>query len=343
MKRGLGIDLGTANTLVYYRGVGVVIDEPSVVAMDASGGGILSAGEEAAQMIGRTPDSIHMVRPLKDGVIADYQAAGAMLEYFIHKVIKQPYLFKPDLVICIPNGVTEVEKRALISLALKAGSNDKGTYLIEEPMACAIGADLDVMQPKGSMVVDIGGGTTEIAVLSLGGTVCARSLRIAGDSIDEAIDQYIRKAFGILIGERTAEQVKINIGSCYVNDSTVEEKMLIKGQDARTGKPVSAWITNFQTAEAIYNQVKKMIEALMQTLEETPPELSADIYESGIVLCGGGAMLRGLDTMIEKSTGLKVQIAQDPLECVIHGIGKVLDDPSAYRHVLTQAKASRLG
>ena len=337
MKRGLAIDLGTANTLVYYKGTGIVIDEPSVVAVNKETHNVVAVGEEAKQMIGRTPDNIEAVRPLKDGVISDYHATRAMLEYFIHKVIKQPFIFKPDLAICVPYGVTEVEKRALCDIALKAGANEKGTYLIEEPMAAAIGAGLPVEQPVGSMIVDIGGGTTEVAVISLGGIVKSSSLRIAGDTIDQAIENYIQKASSMIIGERTAEQVKISIGSAYVDDHTVEEKMTIKGRDALTGMPKTMDVTNFQVAEAIYGPVSEMIEAIVQTLEETPPELAADIYQTGIVLTGGGSMLKGMPLLIEKATGLKVRIAEDPLECIVTGTGMVLENPSQYKHILMPA------
>lgn len=334
MKRGLAIDLGTANTLVYYKGVGIVIDEPSVVAVNKETHEVLAVGEEAKQMIGRTPENIEAVRPMKDGVIADYQATRAMLEYFIHKVIKQGFLFKPDLVICVPYGVTEVEKRALMDIALKAGTNERGTYLIEEPMAAAVGAGLPVERPEGSMVVDIGGGTSEVAVISLGGIVCSRSLRVAGDAVDHAIESYLQKAGGMMIGERTAEQVKISIGSAYVDDKTIEEKMTIKGRDALNGMPKTMEVTNFQIAEAIYAPIREIIDAILGTLEMTPPELAADIYDHGICLTGGGAMLKGLPTMIEKATGLHVEIAEDPLECVVRGTGMVLENPDQFQHIL---------
>jgi len=341
MKRGLGIDLGTANTLVYYRGIGVVMDEPSVVAVDSETEEVVAVGEKAKEMLGRAPENITVLRPLKDGVIADYQATREMMEYFIHKVIKQSFVFKPDIVICAPFGITEVEKRALVDIAVKAGTNERGTYIIEEPMAAAIGAGLPVTEPTGSMVVDIGGGTTEVAVISLSGIASSRSLRVAGDAINGAIVSYLRKAAGLAIGERTAEQIKMTVGSCYVDDQTVEEKMMIKGVEIATGLPMTVNVTNFQVAEAIYSPVMEMLDAIRQTLEETPPELAGDVLRDGLVLTGGGAMLKGLEQIIEKGTGIKVRVAEDPLECVIRGTGMVLEDRETYSHILTPVSSGR--
>ena len=336
MKRGLGIDLGTANTLVYYRGVGVVIDEPSVVAIDVASGNVLSVGEEAAQMIGRTPDSIHSVRPLKDGVVADYQAASAMLEYFIHKVIKQPFVFKPDLVICVPNGVTEVEKRALVSLALKAGSNDKGTYLIEEPMASAIGAGLDVMAPKGSMVVDIGGGTTEIAVISLGGLVVQDSIRTAGDVFTSDIQYYLRQQHNIKVGEITAEKIKMAVGAVIpdLTDEEEPEPFIVRGPNLMTAHPVEATITHQEIAHCLDKSIARLETSIQQVLEQTPPELYSDIVENGIFLSGGGALLRGLDKRLSDKVNIPFHVAEDPLRAVARGTCIALKNTDNYSFLM---------
>jgi rod shape-determining protein MreB len=338
MRRGLGIDLGTANTLVYLRGTGIVVDEPSVVAVEETSGKVLAVGAEAKEMIGRTPDGIKAIRPMRDGVIADFDTTREMVRYFIKKVTKSVFGFKPELIICGPFGMTEVEKRALIEVALRCGCSENSTYLIDEPMAAAMGAGLPVEDPVGSMVVDIGGGTTEVAVISLGGIAASRSLKTAGDAFDDAIETYIKKTSRIFIGERTAEDIKIAIGTAYVDDDTQEESMTIKGRDILTGLPKTIEITNFQVAEALYDPVMKIVEAVVTTLEDTPPELSADIYDHGIYLTGGGALLRGMDIMIRKNTGLPVTIADDPLDCVVNGTGKVLEDPDRFGNTLTAAK-----
>ena len=280
-QKGLGIDLGTANTLVFLKGSGIIANEPSVVAFNNDTKEVVAVGDEAKRMIGRTPGNIVAVRPMKDGVIADYTTTKAMLQYFIRKVVKQKVGRKPNLIICIPYGITEVERRAIIDVSLQAGSSEKGTYLIEEPMAAAIGAGMPVENAMGNMVVDIGGGTTEVAVISLGGIVTSKSLRIAGDAMDEAIVAYVKRSFNLMIGERTAEQMKMTIGTAYVDETTPEERMTIKGRDVITGLPRTIEVNNFQVADALYDPVMAMVEAVKATLEKTPPELAADIMDAG--------------------------------------------------------------
>ena len=338
LQKGLGIDLGTANTLVFVKGEGIIANEPSVVALNTDTREVVAVGDEAKRMIGRTPGNIVAVRPMKDGVIADYTTTKAMLQYFIRKVVKHKFGRKPNLVICIPYGVTDVERRAIIDVSLQAGSSEKGTYLIEEPMAAAIGAGMPVENAMGSMVVDIGGGTTEVAVISLGGIVTSKSLRVAGDAMDDAIVSYVKRTYNLMIGERTAEQMKMTIGTAYVDANTPEERMIIKGRDVMTGLPRTVEINNFQVAEAIYEPVMAMVDAIKVTLEKTPPELSADIMDNGIMLTGGGALLKGLDIMIEKSTGMVVNIADTPLDCVANGTGIVLNDLDRLKNVLVPAR-----
>ena len=340
-SKDLGIDLGTANTLVYLRGEGIIINEPSVVAFNTTTKEVMAVGEEAKRMIGRTPGNIVAVRPMKDGVIADFTTTKAMLQYFIRRVIKKGIGGKPRIVICIPYGVTEVERRAIVDVSIQAGSSEKGTFLIEEPMAAAIGAGLPVEEAMGSMVVDIGGGTTEVAVISLGGIVTSRSLRTAGDSLDEYIVNFVKKEFNLMIGERTAEQIKMNIGTAYVDEFTPEEVMNIKGRDLVTGLPKVVEITNIQVAQAIKEPVMAMIDAIKYNLEKTPPELSADIMETGITLTGGGALLKGLDAIIHQETGMSVKIAENPLDCVANGTGIVLDDVDHLKNVLLPPKRNR--
>ena len=337
LQKGLGIDLGTANTLVFVKGEGIIANEPSVVALNTDTREVVAVGDEAKRMIGRTPGNIVAVRPMKDGVIADYTTTKAMLQYFIRKVVKHKFGRKPNLVICIPYGVTDVERRAIIDVSLQAGSSEKGTYLIEEPMAAAIGAGMPVENAMGSMVVDIGGGTTEVAVISLGGIVTSKSLRVAGDTMDDAIVSYVKRTYNLMIGERTAEQMKMTIGTAYVDANTPEERMIIKGRDVMTGLPRTVEINNFQVAEAIYEPVMAMVDAIKVTLEKTPPELSADIMDNGIMMTGGGALLKGLDIMIEKSTGMVVNIADTPLDCVANGTGIVLNDLDRLKNVLVPA------
>lgn len=321
-SRDIGIDLGTANTLIYMKGKGIVLREPSVVAVDVKNDCVLAVGNEAKQMIGRTPGSIKAIRPLKDGVIADFDITSNMLKQFIRKVVSGGAFSKPRIIICIPSGVTEVEKRAVDEAAFQAGSKD--TYLIEEPMAAAIGAGLPVEEATGSMVVDIGGGTAEVAVISLGGIVTSRSVRVAGDEFDDAIINYIKKKYNLLIGERTAEEIKISIGSAYPYPD--EGEMEIKGRNLLDGLPSNIKITSEEIREALSDPVAAIVDAIRSTLELTPPELSADIIDRGIMLTGGGALLRGLDQLIANETGIPVNVAESPLDCVVEGTGKLLDD-----------------
>ncbi|MBQ4186709.1 MAG: rod shape-determining protein [Firmicutes bacterium] len=337
MKKALGIDLGTANILVYMKDAGIVVEEPSVVAIDTETEEVVAVGEEAKQMLGRTPDHIRAERPIKEGVIADYTSTKAMLQYYIRKVAKPNFFMRPDLVICAPYGITDVEKRALIEVALQSGVNERGTYLMEEPMAAAIGAGLPVMDPVGSMVVDIGGGTTEVAVISLGGIVESKSLRVGGDAIDEAIMVYLKKINNMNIGDISAEHIKTTIGTAYVDDNTYEDKLIIKGRDVMTGLPLSMELTNFHVAEAIYPTIMQIINAITDVLEKLPPEIASDVYDNGIYLTGGGALLKGMDTMIEKVCGVKTVIAENPLHCVVNGCGIVLDNIQAYKGVLETA------
>lgn len=338
MRKALGIDLGTANTLIFQEGSGILVNEPSVVAINQETDEIVAIGEEAKQMLGRTPEFIQAQRPVKDGVIADFTNTKAMLQYFIEKVCKPNFFRRPDLIICAPFGITEVEKRALIDVALQCGVNDRGIYLMEEPMAAAIGAGLPVMEPMGSMVVDIGGGTSEIAVISLGGIVQSRSLRTAGDALDEAIVSYLRRINDMAIGTQSAEHIKLAIGTAFVDDDTYEDKLIVKGRDIRSGLPKTMELTNFHTAEAMYPTIMNIIEGIMSVLESTPPDVSADIYDHGITLTGGGALLKGIDTLIEQVTGLRVLVADDPLGCVVRGTATVIEHMDTYRSVLVSAK-----
>jgi rod shape-determining protein MreB len=317
----MGIDLGTANTLVHVRGRGVVLREPSVVAIDTEHHTVRSVGEEAKQMVGRTPGHIVAIRPLKDGVIADFEITQRMLQHFIQRVHRGRKFAFPRVMVGIPSGITEVEKRAVIEAARTAGARDART--IEEPMAAAIGAGLPVCEPTGSMIVDIGGGTTEVAVISLGGIVTCRSLRIAGDEIDEAIIAYVRRTFNMLIGERTAEYLKLELGSAYPLPEEISCE--IKGRDLVTGLPRSVRINSADLREAIKEPVLQIVETVKATLEQSPPELSADIMERGIVLAGGGAMLRGLDQLLAHESGISVHIADDPLCCVALGTGETVE------------------
>lgn len=322
-SRDMGIDLGTANTLVYVKGKGIIIREPSVVATRIDTGEIKAVGEEAKQMIGRTPGNIVAIRPMKDGVIADFDTTATMLRHFIRQAIKQKgfWLPAPRVVVCVPSGITAVEKRAVEDAAREAGARDPMT--IEEPMAAAIGAGLPVGEPTGSMVVDIGGGTTEVAIISLGGIVTSRSIRVAGDEMDEAIIQYIKKAYNLMIGERTSEELKLTIGSAIPSDKL--ETMDIRGRDLVTGLPKTLTISAQEIAEALADTVNSIVEAVKITLEKSPPELAADIMDRGIVLTGGGALLRNLDRLLSRETGMPVLVAENPLDCVAIGTGKSLD------------------
>lgn len=321
-SRAIGIDLGTANTLVYVRGKGILLREPSVIAIDLETRKVLAVGEEAKRMIGRTPGNIVAIRPLKDGVIADFDHTEQMLKGFIRKVHRRNSFVHPEVVVGIPSGVTEVERRAVIDAAKKAGAQD--AYLMEEPMAAAIGAGLPISEPTGSMIVDIGGGTTEVAVISLGGIVTSKSVRIAGDEIDESIVAYVRKVYNLLIGDRTAEEVKLQIGSAYPLEE--ELMMQVRGRDLVTGLPRSAQVTSKEIREAINDPMSAIVEGVKLTLEATPPELASDIMDRGIVLAGGGALLRGLDRLLSAETQMPVHIAPDPLSAVVIGTGKALEE-----------------
>lgn len=317
----MGIDLGTASVLVYVRGRGIVLSEPSVVAIDKNTDKILAVGEQARQMLGKTPSNIVAIRPLRDGVIADYEVTEAMLKYFINRVHGRGWrIFRPHVMICVPAKVTSVEKRAVIEAALSAGA--KKANLIEEPMAAAIGAGINVEEPGGNMVVDIGGGTTDVAVISLGGVVVSESIRVAGNKMDEAIVRYIRKSNNLMIGERTAEEIKIRVGSAYPLDEVLS--MEIRGRDLINGLPKTITLTSDEAREAIEEPVGSIVEAVKSVLERTPPELSADIIDRGILLTGGGALLRGIDELLSRSTGMPVKIADDPISCVAIGTGKAV-------------------
>lgn len=330
-SQDLAIDLGTANTLVYVKGKGIVLNEPSVVAVQKTSTGmkILAVGHEAKNMLGRTPGSIVAIRPLKDGVIADFEITEAMLRYFINKAHNRRTMVKPRVIICVPFGVTEVEKRAVKESAESAGARE--VFLIEEPMAAAIGAGLPITEPTGSMIVDIGGGTTEVAVISLAGIVFSKSVRVGGDKMDEAIVNYIRKKYNLLIGERTAENIKITIGTAFPDDNI--EKMYVKGRDLVAGIPKTIEVTSEEVREAISEPVNIIVEAVRVTLEQTPPELAADIVDKGIVLAGGGALIRNLDVLLREETGLPIMRADDPLCAVVLGSGKALDSLDFLRSV----------
>ena len=326
--------MGTANTLVYVRGEGIVVREPSVIARRVDDGQILAVGEEAKRMIGRTPADVQAVRPLRDGVIADFDTTAAMLAYFIRRGLRGRSLLKPRVIVGIPSGVTEVEKRAVIDATLQAGARE--AYLIEEPMAAAIGAGLPVSEPVGSMIVDVGGGTTEVAVIALGGIVTSKSIRIGGDEMDEAIIQYARKAYNLLIGERTAEEIKIAVGSAY--PLREEQAVDVRGRDLLTGLPRTVRMTSAEIREALSEPVTAIVEAVRQTLERTPPELAADIVERGIVLVGGGALLRGLDRLLAQETGMPVTLTDDPLSAVVLGTGRALEEIDHLKKVLITTK-----
>ncbi len=329
----LAIDLGTANTLVFVKGKGIVCDEPSVVAVHTGPGGqrkVLAVGKDAKEMLGRTPGSIVAIRPMKDGVIADFDHTEEMLRYFIRKVHNRKTLLRPRIVICVPSGITQVEKRAVRESAESAGARE--VFLIEEPMAAAIGAGLPITEASGNMIVDIGGGTTEVAVISLAGIVYAQSVRIGGDKLDESIVQYMKRKYNLLIGERTAEAVKIGIGNVFAADDEVRT-MKVKGRDLVSGIPKTLEITSTEIREAMSEPINTIIEAVRIALEHTPPELAADIVDKGIVLAGGGAYLKNLDVLLRQETGLPVTVAEDPLSCVVYGSGKVLDHMDLLRQV----------
>ncbi|MFO8059170.1 MAG: rod shape-determining protein [Bacillota bacterium] len=335
LSRDMGIDLGTANTLVYVRGRGIVLHEPSVVAMrrgeDAEP---LAVGNEAKRMIGRTPGNIVATRPMKDGVIADFDITQTMLRYFIGKATRRKPVIRPRVVVAVPSGVTEVEKRAVIDATLQAGARE--AYLIEEPMAAAIGAGLPVHEPTGNMVVDIGGGTTEVAIISLGGIVTHQSIRIAGDEMDESIVNYVKRRYNLLIGERTAEQVKMEIGSAVAGED--EPTYDVRGRDLVSGLPQTVELTAEEVREALSEPVSNILDAIRVTLERTPPELASDIMDRGIVLTGGGAMLLGFEQLVSNETGMPVYLSEEPLLCVVRGTGKVLDELDVLKRILMVPK-----
>ncbi len=335
MGRDMAVDLGTANTLVYVRGKGIVLDEPSVVAINTKDGRPLAVGVEAKRMIGRTPSNIQAIRPLKDGVIADFEICEKMLRYFIHKV-HQSKFSKPRMIICVPSGITGVEQRAVQEAAEYAGAR-KPAYIIEEPMAAAIGAGLPIHEPTGNMVVDIGGGTTEVAVISLGGIVTSRSIRIGGDELDEAIISFVKKEYNLALGERTAEEIKMALGSAFPLEEELQAE--IRGRDLITGLPKTILISTQEIRKAIEEPIAAIVDAVKVTLDATPPELSADIMEQGIVLTGGGAMLTGLEGRIQAETGMPIVVAKNPLQCVAIGSGQCLEEFDALKQVLISASS----
>jgi rod shape-determining protein MreB len=335
--RDMGVDLGTANTLVYVRRVGIVLREPSVVAKRLEDGQVLAVGEAAKRMIGRTPGDIVATRPLRDGVIADFDTTSAMLQYFIKRAADGRMWIRPRVVVGIPSGCTEVEKRAVIDATIQAGARD--AFLIEEPMAAAIGAGLPVSEPVGSMVVDIGGGTTEVAVIALGGIVTSKSIRVAGDECDEAIIQYARRAYNLLIGERSAEEIKIAIGSAFPDRE--ERAVDVRGRDLVSGLPRTVRMTSSEIREAMAEPVQAIVDSVKQTLERTPPELSADIVDRGIILAGGGALLRGIDRLLAEETGMPVSLTEDPLAAVVMGTGRALEEIETLKKVLVASKRAQ--
>ncbi len=331
----VGIDLGTANTLVYVRDRGIVLREPSVVAIQAGSNRVLAVGEEAKRMLGRTPGSIVAVRPLKSGVIADFEITEAMLRYFIRRVHNRKKMVRPRVIVAVPSGITEVEKRAVKDSATHAGARE--VYLIEEPMAAAIGVGLPVQEPAGNMVVDIGGGTTEVALISLAGIVFSRSVRVGGDEMDEAIVQYLKREYNLMIGDRTAEEIKIAIGSAYPMGE--ETSIEVKGRDLVAGLPKTLTLTSEEVRDAMQEPVSTIVDAVRVTLERCPPELSADLVDRGLVLAGGGALLRGIDKLIAEQTGLPVHVADDPLSAVAEGTGVVLHELSLLRKMAGAEKS----
>jgi rod shape-determining protein MreB len=326
----VAIDLGTANTLIYLKGKGIVLNEPSVVAVDRTTNKVIAVGKEAKSMLGRTPDEIVAVRPLKDGVIADFEKTEDLLREFIQKALRRRTWVRPRIIICVPSGITEVEKRAVQDSAHHAGARE--VLLVPEPIAAAIGVGLPVGKPSGNMIIDIGGGTTEIAVMALNSIVNQQSIRVGGDEMDEAIVQYVKKAYNLLIGEQTAEQIKIKIGSAFRLEQ--EEEMEIKGRDLVAGIPKTMKISSVEVREALSEPLQQIVDALMQSLEKTPPELASDIVDRGIVMTGGGSLLRGIDMLLREATNLPITVAEDPLTCVVLGTGKILDDPTQYEKVL---------
>lgn len=335
--RDIGIDLGTANILVTLKGKGIILNEPSVVAIDNITGQIIATGAEAKEMLGKTPEKIRAVRPIKDGVIADFTATRLLLKNIVQKVCKRYNIMRLRAVVGVPSGITEVEERAVEEAIVQAGARE--VYLIEEPVAAAIGANIEIAEPSGNIIVDIGGGTTEVAVISLGGTVVSNSLRIAGDELDEAIVNYIKKELNLAVGLTTAEEIKIKIGCAMPLMTT--ESMEIRGRDLNTGLPKNIMINSEQIQKAIEEPIGDIIEVIKATLEKTPPELASDIMEKGIVLAGGGALIKGLDKLISQKTGMPVIIAENPLNCVVRGTGKTLDDLEKLKTILTNSRRNR--
>lgn len=329
--KDMAVDLGTATTLVHVKGRGILLYEPSVVAIDKNNGRILAVGEDAKRMLGRTPGNIVAIRPLKDGVIADFDVTEAMLRHFIQKVHRRNFLVKPRVVVCVPSGVTAVERRAVYEATISAGARE--AYLIEEPMAAAIGAGLPVHEPTGNMVVDVGGGTTEVAIISLGGIVVSKSIRIGGDELDEAVVQYIKKEYNVMIGERTSEEIKIQIGSAYPLNQEVDVE--VRGRDLLMGLPKNIVVSSEEIRVAIEEPIVAIITTIKETLEETPPELASDLMDRGMFLAGGGSQLKGLDQRLREETGMPVHVTEDPTTCVVRGSGRSLEDIATLRKVLT--------
>jgi len=332
--RDMAVDLGTANTKVHVKGQGIALMEPSVVAIDKFTNKILAVGSEAKRMLGRTPGNIVAIRPLKNGVIADFDVTESMLRYFIRKVHRRRFVVRPRVVVCVPSGVTEVEKRAVFEATLQAGA--RAAYLIEEPMAAAIGAELPVQEPTGSMIVDIGGGTTEVAVVSLGGIVTSESIRVGGDEFDEALVNHVKKEYNVMIGERTAEEIKMEIGSAY--PMAEEEDAEIRGRDLLTGLPRNIVLSSEEIRLAIEEPVSAIVAAVKATLEKTPPELASDLMDRGIVLTGGGAQLRNIDERLRQETNMPVHLTEDPLTCVVMGSGKALEEINVLKRILIGSK-----
>jgi rod shape-determining protein MreB len=332
--RDMGIDLGTATTLIYVKGKGIVLEEPSVVAIDKENNKVLAVGKEAKKMVGRTPENIVAVRPLKDGVIADFEITEKMLRYFIQSVHKNIAIARPRIVICVPSGITPVEKKAVVETTEQAGA--RAAYIIEEPLAAAIGTNLPIDKPSGSMIIDIGGGTSEVAVISLGSIIASRSLRIGGDEMDEAIIYYLKKEHNLFLGERTAEKVKMEIGSAFPLED--EKKMEINGRDLVTGLPKTIIVTSQQMRKALEKELNDIVNAIVEVLDITPPELASDILKRGIVLAGGGALLKGIAERISRETHCNVRLAPDPIAAVAMGAGKCIEDFNAYKKYLKYSK-----
>lgn len=332
--RKMGIDLGTANTLVFVPGKGIIVNEPSVVAVSMVENSVLAVGNEAKEMLGRTPDNIVASRPMKDGVIADYRVTEAMLRYFINKVSGKVRFFRPEIMISIPAGVTSTERRAVVDAAVKAGA--KSAYVVKEPLLAAIGAGIPIHNAQGNMIINIGGGTSEIAVISLGGIVAAHSARVGGNKFDQAISDYIKRKYGLAVGDRTAEEIKIEIGSAIAQ--VKEEHMDVRGRDLMGGLPKTIKISSNEVTEALQDELREVINAVKKVFQETPPELAADIMDKGMVLSGGGALLRNLDQLITKTIGVPCYVADDPLFCVIKGIGTSLDNLDIYKKTIMLAK-----